>query len=524
METPICESTLENFLSKRALRLLGLFLSFKGKSLLEKKDALQIQAIQSIFWKALRPTFNRVYIHTSRAGERLRSKFDLLFLRSDLAFGNFKSVWPVWINPPHVNQFSAIKKIIKPCNVQNVNPKGRVLNAFSELETSKGLSQSSRVHRLFSELLSRSGKLKTLCQLLSEIESKIPVNSGYEYNRKKIECSNVRRLFWRQSKRTINRLSKDLQKNKNFGAKTNHLVRSEACAICSLDECVDEDDVFVYCDCCSILVHRKCLWLDAEEIKKCVWFCPNCRRLDLRKKNLQKLILGMTRNEGLDVACGRRKKDQIKTTVVQVLRDLFELSEGVCVFCGKGGSITLPIQGVPDHFGHISCAKWIDQVNFSKDFDEIVFLDKGELIGRLNPFNSPLGALRINGLFFSTDLYPVDNQLSKIFQVENFDENLKKLKMTMRMAFKSSSPCLNKNNIMTFSSRLKRNNDLKRKSKHCKCLFHSLISTNSMLILRRILCIEIENSKDENIFKKISSLIVNLYPFIKGNYHRPRCP
>ena len=386
MDNTILESDLEHFLSKRALRLLGLFLSSKGRLLLNKKDLLQIRAIQSIFWKALRPTFNRIYIHTSRAGERLQTKFNHLFLRSTLALDNFNQIYRINHNNHTSNQFSAIKKIIKPFNVGNVHPiLPSTYKTVLSSKSPKSLPYTddlpvSRTQRLFSELLNRAGKLNCLRVILSEIETRIPVNSSYEYNRKRIENSNVKRLFWRQSKRTIHRLSKDLQKNKRFGAKTNHLVRSEACAVCSLDECVDEDDVFVYCDCCSILVHRKCLQLDQEQIQKSVWFCPNCQRSKDKKRCLDKIVKGLRNCNVHEIPCGRKKKDLKTITVEQVIKKLFEIPESACVFCGKEGSITLPIKGVPDHFGHVSCAKWLDKVHFTKNFDKIVFTDKGELI------------------------------------------------------------------------------------------------------------------------------------------------
>jgi hypothetical protein len=530
MENTLMESELENFLSKKALRLLGMYLCTQGAPILEKKDTLLIRAIQTIFWKALKPTFNRVYIHTSRGGQRLQTKMNHWMSKSLISLDNLKHIQKTpYQNQPSI-ELSAINQIIKPFAPRNVketaNSQVSLMKSTEKLGgvTTNGKAFGDQSLRLMSEMLNKTGKLNTLRILLSQLEKQIPVNSAYEYNRKKIESSNVKRLFWRQSKRTIDRLSKHLQKNKKFGAKTNFLLRSEACVICSLDECLEEDDVFVYCDSCSILIHRKCLNINATDLKNNPWFCPNCKRSKNRKAKKRDLLDNIKGKEALDVMCGRKKKVDDRKRVSEVLSQIFDISEGPCIICGKEDSITLPVHNLPDHFAHVSCAKWIDSLVISEGYDRIMFANEHELNSRLNPFKQKFESWSYSNQFFSATLYPVDKGLSKVLESDNYVSDLKTLKITIRNAYKSSSPALMKDKNITLSTRLKRNNFLKQQNKFCQCLYHSLISVNFLFILRRILSKITLPPKDPQLFEKISKLLVELYPYIKGNYHRPRCP
>lgn len=528
MENSITESNIENFLSKKALRLLGMYLSTKGHTILEKKDSLTRKAIQGIFWKALRPTFNRVYIHTTKGGQRLQNKMQHWLLRWLLSIDNFDEVYSAR-NNQYLDQSSAIKKIIKGPNLKNVPPVATDQLASLERRnspTSQAKNEDQRalrVLRIRSAMLSQMGKLNALRVLLCQIERQIPVNSAYEYNRQKNKSNGVYRLFCRQSKRTIDRLSKDLQKNKKFGARTNFLVRSEACVICSLDECLDEDDLFVYCDSCSILVHRKCLGIPQDNLEKQPWFCPNCLRREKRRSILQRLTQSIQTNSAVDSVCGRRKKNGSRKTVSQVVRDIFELSEGPCILCGKEESITLPVRGLPDHFAHVSCAKWLGGLCISNNFDEIFFASEEELESRLNPFNEKVDVGPSMDQFFSSTLYPVAKHLGRLFRSERFLEELKELKTVVRAAFKSSSPALNRER-QTLSQRLKKNQMMRQQNSWCRCLYHSIISINFLYIFRRQLSQIPFPNEDKSILEKMSKSVVDLYPFIKGNYHRPRCP
>lgn len=529
MENSITESNIENFLTKKGLRLLGMYLATKGHTLLEKKECLTKKAIQDIFWKALRPTFNRVYIHTTKGGQRLQNKMRHWLFRWLLSVDNFEGLHSSG-NNEHVDQFTAIKKIIKSPNPKNVTRAGANSPGALEMENTQsseaqnGNHESMRALRVRSTMLSRMGKLNSLRVLLCQIERQIPVNSAYEYNRQKNKSNGVYRLFCRQSKRTIDRLSKHLQKNKKFGARTNFLVRSEACVICSLDECLDEDDLFVYCDCCSILIHRKCLGISSENLKKQPWFCPNCLRKKRRQLSAQELIQRIQSAPTIDVVCGRKKKNGSRKTVSQVVKHVFDLSEGPCVLCGKEDGITLPMRGLPDHFAHVSCAKWLSATRVSRRFDQISFVAEDELGRRLNPFDEKLETGTKCDQFFSSSLYPVNWCLDKLFTSEQFLEDLKALKVLVRAAFKSSSPALNRDKSATLSSRLKKNQIMRQQSSSCQCLYHSVISVNFLFIFRRHLSKLVFPSGDQSILDKVSKSVSDLYPFIKGNYHRPRCP
>jgi hypothetical protein len=357
-----------------------------------------------------------------------------------------------------------------------------------------------------------------------EIEKKIPLNSANGYNQQKVYSSSVRRLFWRQSKRTIDRLSKALQKGIKFKGNSKTLNRFEACVVCSLDECLEEEDVLVYCDLCSTMVHRLCLGLTSRELKEKKWFCPNCQRKNLKNSALRPILVNLTKHAHLDVNCGRKSKDGTRKKASEILKTLFDLPESSCIFCGKTGSITVPIHGVPDHFGHISCAKWTDGVYLSDDYDYIGFDNPEELVELMNPFNEEIELWKMHKQFFSSTLYPVNDLLEKLFQSKNFASDLNVLKDAVKIAFKSSSPTLIKSSEFKFSTRLKKNNNLKLKQQTCKCLFHSLISHNFLYILRRHISHSSKQFSNEDMISKLTKILKELYPYIKGNYHRPRSP
>ena len=532
MDGSLTISDLENFLSKRALRLLGMYLSTQGRALLDKKETLTIRCFQGIFWKALRPIFNQINIYSASKGERLHKMFRGFLLLSTLGLNNFALIWGPRVRGSGPRCAFPIKSAKRPqTNSENVlcvarkSPAFPLINRNGRLSTCKPLDSLTRPARVFSELLSRAGKLNTLRILLSEYEKKIPINSTNGYNQQRVNSSNVRRLFWRQSKRAIDRLSKDLQKNTAFGAKGNFLMKSEACAVCSLDECLEDEDLFVYCDRCSIMVHRLCLHLDSENLKQRVWFCPDCERKNIREQALESMLRIVEAKPSLNIQCGRKNKSKIRKNVSMVLKEIFEISEGPCLLCGKEGSVTLPVQGVPDHYAHISCAKWVQGVSLSPDFRSIYFEDPDLLSEKLNPFNEHIELWSSQAQFFSSTLYPVDQQLKRLFTSDNFKKDLLALKDSLKICYKSSAPALIKEAKYKLSSRLKKNMDLMlKKNKFCKCLYHSLISKNFLFILRRYLCYSVSLFKDEQMMARVAGTISELYPFIKGNYHRPRSP
>lgn len=284
MDKAITESELEAWLTKHGLRSLGLFIGCKANQLNRDHSPMLKKALQTIFWKSLKKQIES----SENIMQRCRSRTSR-FLQSSSAMMEFL-----------VSNLRSRSLQIKNADSSLLSPHKRVkLNPNNggdqrDYKTQTNTHQPEQVHhvRLIMGLRSRMASLETSRALL---DSCFELLKGTSKRRQQIERQQqvrCEKLFWKQCKSQIDRLAKQLQRDKAFAGNGQDNLRSEACGVCALDECVDEDDVLVYCDTqtCQQMVHKNCLGIEKEALDKEVWFCPNCDRSQIYKKSADVLI------------------------------------------------------------------------------------------------------------------------------------------------------------------------------------------------------------------------------------------
>ena len=523
----------EAFLTKNGLRLLGMFLSTQGKSLLRKKDPLTLRAIQVIFWKALKPLINFHQNKIKKTDERLQKKLKEFVFKSMIASDNLRDYLKFEDETQVNNQLFEIKNYA----ALQINENGQ---DHLQMELSPGVSAEKDQPRslkgeirdqkgllISSELLTKVGKLNVLRIRLNQFLMHFANNRGRIKENCLWQGSSVKNMFCRQTKRKIDRLCQSLKKDNSFQGDTSCRGKAEACAICSIDECLEEDDIFVYCDSCSVMVHKKCLALDVALLNKQPWFCPNCLRSKTMKDNQTKLIDQLSKHSEFDLECGRKKKGkQDIKKVSQVINELFEMEEFGCVFCGKFGGVTVPIEGLPDFFGHVSCGVWLEDVELIHDFSLIKLRNPSVFGYRISSLNQSAVFSPHKKNYFTKGLSRIEETLKGFFRTSNFAKEVTLNQKLIQKFFKSPQipfkDLLSKKKEKSFRKFKKHKKSFVKTN--CMCLFRPLLQVNFWYIFRRIVNVYFNlNSNVENL-NRIANIIVSFHPVFYGKYHRTRNP
>lgn len=228
-------------------------------------------------------------------------------------------------------------------------------------------------------------------------------------------------------------------------------MSQKVCQVCSLGECIYEDDVFIYCEYCNILVHRICVGVSMKSVKSEPWVCQSCsHKCQQAKKDLWLKYffdVGCSLKSGLKHGKILKERKQASTRSLKkrkstkrgpnknrtleiskiiklprtaqnfkILRNLTEH----CVACGRLGGVLFPVEGIPDHFCHVSCAYWQPQLTIIPDKQKVIFVDSEDLRTRSRALiqdylpNTPQ-------IFLSASFWALDREITGFF-CRNFSQ------------------------------------------------------------------------------------------------------
>ena len=514
----IQENEVEAFLTKNGLRLLGMYLSSQESNLSKKKDHLKIRAVQEIFWKALRSLTNFNQQQIEKMGKRLETEFNELIFKLQIFYEQIKL---------DMNQNSALemKNSFELINTPNLK-----IMKNEEIPSKKdGKLQNIIFMHISSRILSKIGKLNTLKQLCISIFNQMAENKDKENRKSNSEKRIVKRLFGRQSRRNINRLSKMIQKGEVQKRSLHNSLKEEACSICGMDECLEDDDIFVYCDSCSVMVHKNCMKLKQSDLAGKKWDCPNCLRKQKRSKNYNFIFEQIKDFQELKLLCGKKKKTgEAKIPLNQVIRDIFSKKEFCCLLCGKSKGITVGIHQMNDFYIHLSCAYWLPEIKVSDKMMVSLPFNTTGFYSSVDPWSVDKVIYPGSKIFFLNGLGIIEKRLKNIFTSSDYKPQLSELVKVVREYFKNPFEPI-ENIVIPKRGEAEDTNSIKRKPVKrpigikCNCLFKPPYYENFWFILRRLITnfyIK-ERSKE---YKKLLHIIKGFYPILFGKFHKSRSP
>lgn len=139
------------------------------------------------------------------------------------------------------------------------------------------------------------------------------------------------------------------QFEKNFVKK----IWSEKCSICNIDEILYDDDVFVFCEGCDLMVHRLCVGLSWSHVSDIPFYCSCC---ESKKSSTDFLAL----------LSNFKPIHKLSLKPMNTLLDFH--SHQKCILCGRSDGLMLPVEFLKHEKCHITCAYWSNQmvINFHK--------------------------------------------------------------------------------------------------------------------------------------------------------------
>lgn len=147
------------------------------------------------------------------------------------------------------------------------------------------------------------------------------------------------------------------------------------CLVCNTGNCVYDEDVLLYCDGCSVMVHQMCVGVDSAALEREPWFCATCRALRLRRSlaaELRRLFASGAKSRG----ASRR--------ALENLAALVETGEPRCVMCGRWGGVFFEVEGLRGEFCHASCAFWLDELSIAPKSKDVIFLNEEEFCAHVD--------------------------------------------------------------------------------------------------------------------------------------------
>lgn len=267
-----------------------------------------------------------------------------------------------------------------------------------------------------------------------------------------------------QFKNRVQTLKKRLNQERGFEASQLDRKRGQKCLVCNTSDCVYEEDVLIYCDMCSVMVHQLCAGVDSADLGDSPWFCTTCQ---FRRDN-QALVAELK-----CVFASGTKSRGASRKALQNLDSLIEEVDTKCVMCGRLGGVFFPVDGVQGEFCHASCAFWLDELSISIKSKKVIFLSEEDARQRTHKAN-----VDPHELFLNKKCRQIGTFLANFFEKKKHFGKVEQLQNKLISVL--SGDCEEETQAHVIKSTRKRK-QLKKQlfrmgntgERNCVCLFHS---------------------------------------------------
>jgi hypothetical protein len=277
------------------------------------------------------------------------------------------------------------------------------------------------------------------------------------------------------------------------------------CLVCNTSNCVYDEDVLLYCDSCSVMVHQMCVNVNTFELESKQWFCAVCK-YKREKESLEK-ILKIILEQFLKL-----KGKKVSKQVLSNLKLLTQFEDPICIMCGRSKGVFFGVEGVQEEFCHASCAFWIDELTILSKTKNVMFPNEEDLIKRMEKDEIQNKDIFINKIFKEIDevlrkffekkkdfkkFENLDRNLNKILDIKHLKNSNSEVKYTVKSARKRK--ILDKKNYETDDEQ----------KKECFCLFNSgyadYIKKRVLFILKSKLFRNFSCDNVNSIIKKLKN-------------------
>ena len=359
----------------------------------------------------------------------------------------------------------------------------------SHLNSSEVLmNPSKKKDQKIKKLLSCSNtRIKNLLSKLKFLEQKVK-----QRNLKENENIDIEKVFQNH----IKNLKYQFRNSSTFEKNQIESRKGKDCLVCSTSNCIYDEDVLIYCECCSIMVHRMCVNLEEHELDNSPWYCASCK-YQKQNEDLTKRIK-MFFNHKI-------KNKIISPIIIKNLKILLQKINIKCITCGRKDGVFFEFEGLNGEFCHASCAYWLDELTINSKSKKVLFLNEDDLCQRIERDEYHNKKMYLNKKY----------HFVKKILIQFFEKKLKKKKdliKYLKEIFNQES--LNNNEIKkkSFIKSARRKKMMIRKeiesdlesSNVCNCLFSA---ENIDIIKKSIFQIIHEKLNKNSMEKKGSKLI-----------------
>lgn len=267
-----------------------------------------------------------------------------------------------------------------------------------------------------------------------------------------------------QFRERVRGLAKRLRNEAGFEAERLAQKKGQTCLVCNTSNCVYEEDVLLYCDCCSVLVHQMCVGIDTSDLDNSPWFCATCQ---FHREN-QSLVARLK-----SVFASGAKSRGASKKALQHLDSLAQKTDVACVMCGRYGGVFFEVEGMHGEFCHASCAFWLDELSISPRSKKVIFLNEEDATQRLCR-----GHLDQNTFFLNKKFCKIETCLVNFFEKKKQFGKVEQLQKELVSVLSESSD--NESHSHVIKSKRKRKmlqsslfEAPDSPQDDCECLFHS---------------------------------------------------
>jgi hypothetical protein len=268
------------------------------------------------------------------------------------------------LNENHTpNKFRDLNSTEQLIDVESVNSKSRIRTPVTDLNSSEGGGDEvSRRSFVLQKLLAESnGRLQTIWDKLDSLKGEIVDEDLQNENNIAMEA-----IY----KNRISKLKDKLNNELNYEEEEIQKRMGNECLVCNISNCIYDQDVFMYCEGCNIMVHRMCVSVEESEMLNGAWYCTAC----VHSEEMREISKQM--KEYMKVAGCIKEREEIFFD--EAFKELSSMSGVNCFACGRMGGAFFEVKEMEGEFCHASCAYWLDELSICSKEKKVYFINGEE--------------------------------------------------------------------------------------------------------------------------------------------------